>query len=754
MLTRLCAQFAVCLVILPVQQALCDEPPLILKLDTRLRGSAVAGPEGPLFIAADRIESTRPDIVEAHGHVEARQAGKNFFADFLRYDKELNQVKAKGNVRFEQAEAVINGESLFLKLDTYSGEMIKPEFELMAVPDLGHTDHPADSGNSGIQSITWPGRGHADRADFQDQDHFSLKQALYTTCPIDDEAWKLNVNDLDIDQAKNVGTAHGALLTFQDVPLLYTPWMNFPLDNKRKSGLLAPTFGTTSANGVEFTLPYYFNLAPNYDATFSPRYLSKRGLQLGGEGRYLMDSYKGSALLEFLDDQAKGRNRWAFLLQHEQQIDPTLIGKIDLQRVSDKDYFRDLSTLVVQTSQTLLPEQGTLDFANGLWQGQFLAQQFQLLQDPNSPITAPYARLPDITLKTVRSFGAFEGKLDSDFTYFQHPSQTNGARLIVYPQVKLPWENSFATANATFGINASYYALDNSAPKQSISRVLPISSLDGGFAMDRDFAFAGKQYQQTLEPRVYYVYIPYRDQSQIPVFDTARMDLNLDTLFSPNQYIGGDRINNANQLTMALTSRFIDSSSGQERLSLTLGQRYYFNSQLVTLPGETPTDTQASALVAAFDGKVTPNLRVDGNWEYNNSSSTTLLSNLSSSYIPGPGRLLNLGYRYVKDSVKEIDLSSQWPLTRRLSGLTRINYSVSDVHLVNGLLGFEYNGGCWGIRSVIQRLTTAQNTQNNAFFIQLILNGLGQLGSNPIDTLKQNIPGYATPNSFIPQPHP
>lgn len=729
MLTRLCALLAASLT-LPIRPALGAEPPLVLKQDTQLRGSAVAGAEGPLFIMADRIESSEPNIVEAYGQVEARQAGKNFFSNYLRYDTGLNQVYAKGQVRFEEAGVVVRGESLALKLDTYAGEITKPQFEL----------------------TTGPGRGCADRVDFKDQDHYSLKQALYTTCPVNNEAWKLKVSGLDIDQVKQVGTAHDALLTFKDVPLLYTPWMDFSLDNRRKSGVLAPTFGTTSKSGLELTLPYYFNLAPNYDATLTPRYLSKRGLQVGGEGRYLMESYQGNAIAEFLSDQASGGNRWAFLFQHQQQIDPSLTGRVDFQRVSDNDYYRDLSTLVVKTSQTLLPQQGTLNFDNGLWQGLFLVQNFQLLQDPNNPITMPYARLPEIGLKTDRTFGMLEGKLDSDFSYFRHPTQTEGARLIVYPQIKLPWENSFASVNAKFGVNASYYSLDNSAPKQTITRVLPISSLDGGFAMDRDFDFAGKRYQQTLEPRAYYLYVPFRNQSQIPVFDTAKLDLSLDQMFRENQYIGGDRVNDANQLTLALTSRLIDAESGLERLDLTLGQRYYFQKQQVTLPGETPRDSLATDLLAAFGGQVSSSLRVDGNWQYNTDLNTTFRSNLSASYKPAPGKLFNAGYRFIKGLAEQVDTSSQWPLTERLYGLGRINYSLRDHRLVEGLLGLEYNGGCWALRSVIQRVATAQNSRNNAFFIQLELNGLGRLGSNPIDVLKQSIPGYANTTDFIPQP--
>jgi LPS-assembly protein len=724
---RLCALLTASLILLPIGSASgASDAPLTLQLDTRLRGSAAAGDNGPIFISADRIESDQPDIIEAYGDVEARQSGRNFFSDYLRYNTQLKEIAAKGNVRFEESGGVLRGKSLTLKLDTYTGNMIQPEFTLSP----------------------GPGRGNANRADFKDQSHFTLDQALFTTCPVDDEDWKLTIDQLDIDQEKNIGTAHNALLTFKHVPLLYSPWMNFPLDNRRKSGMLAPTLGTTSKSGFEITLPYYFNLAPNYDATLSPRYMSRRGLQLGGEARYLMDNYKGSAEAEYLNDQISGNNRWAFRLQHQQALNADWIGKIDFQRVSDNNYFRDLSTLVSQTSQSLLPEQGSMDFDNGVWHGQVLVQQFQLLQDPNSPLVKPYSRLPEISLGTTRSIGWFETRLDTRADYFSDPIRTSGARLIAYPQVLLPWSNSYASATAKFGVNATYYALDSSAPERRISRVLPISSLDARLAMDRDFSFAGTQYQQTLEPRAYYVYIPYRDQSQIPVFDTARLDLNLDSLFRENQYIGGDRINDANQFTIAVTSRFIDAASGTERLNVTLGQRYYLDTQRVTLPGETPRGTLSTDFLAGFGGQINAQTRLDGNWEYDTGNGNTYSSNLNITYRPKPTSLLNVGYRYVRGSVEQIDLSSEWPLGGRVHGLVRVNYSLSANSLVEGLAGFEYNGGCWALRSVIQRLATAQNSTNNAFFIQLELNGLGQLGSNPIDVLKQSIPGYANSTNY------
>ncbi|MGO9444407.1 MAG: LPS-assembly protein LptD [Thiobacillaceae bacterium] len=730
MLAALRALFTGCILLQGTGPVFGAEPGIVLKLDTQLRGSAVAGAEGPLFVTADRIESHEPHVVNAYGQVEARRAGQNFFADFLRYDTELHLITARDHVRMERSDGVMSGESLKLQLDTDAGEMTKLEFAMAA----------------------GPGRGHADLAEFKDKEHYSMKRALYTSCPVDDEVWKLTADDLDIDQVKRVATGHDALLTFEDVPLIYSPWMDFSLDTGRKSGFIAPTFGTTSASGLEFTVPYYFNLAPNYDATVSPRYLSKRGLQFGLEGRYLMPSFQGIAQAEFLNDSATNEARWDVNLHHQEQIAPTLVGKIDFQRVSDNNYFRDLSTLVVQTSQTLLPEQGTLNYDNGVWQSQFMLQQFQLLQDPNNPIVAPYNRLPDITLKTDQVFGAVEAKLDSEYVYFQNPSQTQGSRLSLYPQVNLPWENRFASFNANFGVNATYYSLDNSVPKPDISRVLPLSSLDGKIVLERDIDFAGNQYEQTLEPRLFYVYVPYHNQSDIPVFDTARADLNLDELFAENQYIGGDRISNANEVTLALTSRLIDPKTGQERLDVTFGQRYYFQSEQVTLPGETPQEALATNLVAGFDGQVTPAIRVDGTWQFDTVNDKTLLSDLDVSYKPATGQLLNAAYRFIEGSTEQFDFSSQWPLTKRLHGLARVDYSIPDRSLVQGLMGLEYNGGCWAVRSVIQRLTTAENSRNNAFFVQLELNGLGQIGSNPLELLKQNIPGYANPIDFTTHP--
>ncbi len=707
---------------------------LVLKKDVELKGSAVAGKEGPLFLTADRIESTAPGIIEASGTVEARQGGQNFFADWLRYNTPLNLVEARGRVRLEQPALLVNGDSLKLDLDDYSGELTQPVYQFTAQP----------------------GRGNADRIDFVDKEHYKLQDATYTTCPVDNDDWYLEVNALDIDKSRNVGTARNASLHFLGVPILYTPWMDFPLSNARKTGILAPTFGTTQRSGVDILVPYYLNLAPNYDATLYPRLMSKRGVQLGGEFRYLLNDFHGVNRLEYLpNDNVVGRSRWSVALNNIYRLNATTEAGMLFNRVSDDDYFRDLSNLLAVTSIVHLDREAWLTTQHPNWYAELRAQRFQTLQDSTSPtpILEPYARLPQARLGVTRTFGnGLEFKLDSEATRFAHPTLVEGTRVLAYPTLRLPLTNSFGFLTPQIGWHSTYYALDDRAPVQHISRSLPIFSLDSGVVFDRPFRFARRDYEQTLEPRAYYVYAPYRDQSAIPVFDTAQLDFSYAQMFTENQFIGGDRVNDANQLTVAVTSRFTEAASGLERLQVTLGQRYYFSAQQVTLPGITPRSSNATDLLAAVSGQITRDWRVDTAWQFDTQNGTTIRQNLGVSYRPAPGRVVNLGYRFIDQTTEQVDLSAQWPLGKRWYGMFRYNYSFQDNKLVEGLAGLEYNGGCWALRGVLQRLATKEDQSTDAFFIQLELNGMGRIGSNPLDVLKHSVPGYRPSNEIIQTP--
>ncbi len=706
---------------------------LALKKDVELKGSAAAGKEGPLFLTADRIDSAAPNIVEASGNVEARRAGQNFFADWLRYDTAQNLVEARGRVRLEQPALLVSGDSLRLDLDDYSGELTQPVYRF-----------PAQQG-----------RGEAEHIDFIDENRFSLQDATYTTCPIDNEDWFLKVADLDIDRSRNVGTAHHASLRFLGVPILYTPWVNFPLSNARKTGMLAPTFGTTERSGLDILVPYYLNLAPNYDATLYPRLLSKRGVQLGGEFRYLLNDASGQNRLEYLpNDSEVDRSRWSVALNNIYHFNANTHAGMLYNRVSDDDYFRDLSNLISITSVSHLNREVWLATQHANWNADLRAQTFQTLQDSTAaPILEPYARLPQARLGATRTYeNGLEFNLTSEATRFAHPTLTEGTRVLAYPTLRLPLTNSFGFLTPQIGWHGTYYALDDSAPEQRITRNVPIFSLDSGVAFDRPFRFAGVDYEQTLEPRAYYVYAPYREQSAIPVFDTGLLDFSYAQMFTENQFIGGDRVNDANQLTVAVTSRFTEAGSGLERLQVTLGQRYYFSGQQVTLPGVAPRTSNTTDLLALVSGQITRDWRIDTGWQFDTQNGTTIRQNLGASYRPGPGRVLNFGYRFIDQTTEQIDLSAQWPLSNRWYGMFRYNYSFQDDKLVEGLAGVEYNGGCWAVRAVFQRLATKENQSTDALFFQLELSGMGRLGANPLDVLKHSVPGYRPSNEISQTP--
>jgi LPS-assembly protein len=715
---------------------------LRLKKDVELIGSAAVGKDAPVFIVADQIESTQKNVVEAEGQVEVRRAGQVLFADWLRYDLNLDEIRARGQVRLEKPSLVVTGDTLRLKLDDHSGEIDKPVY----------------------QFVDNPRRGDATHIEFINDNQYRLQDATYTTCPADQLDWQLKAENLDIDKSSEVGTARNVTLDFLGTPVFYSPWLNFPLTTARKSGFLAPTAGSTQAGGFDIVTPYYLNLAPNYDATLYPRWLSKRGLQLGVDFRDLHENSSGNTMLQYLaDDQETGTSRWGAFLKQQLHTDGGLTAGFDYNRVSDDNYFRDLSSQASLTSQTNLNQEVWLGLNRGWWSLDVRMQNFQTLQDPSAPIVPPYFRVPQVSLHAAQTFAyGLQFSLDAAATRFTHPTLVDGARLLATPTLTLPLTYAAGYLTPKLDWHLSHYNLGNlnnlndTAPERSLSYSIPIASIDAGLFLERPFSFNGQNYVQTLEPRAFYVYAPYVNQNAAPIFDTTVLDFSYVQMFSDNSFIGGDRVNNANQMTLALTSRFTESDSGIERLKLTLAQRYYFTTQLVTLhPTDPPVrDGQATDLLLAVSGQVTKAWRAATGWQVDSSTGQTQNLTLDTSYRPGPGRTLNFGYRFINGSTEQVDLSAQWPLSTRWQGMFRYNYSLLDKTLVEGLAGLEYNAGCWAVRGVFQHLVVSQSQTNNSVFFQLELNGMGQLGINPLKVLKQSIPGYMATDDFTETPTP
>lgn len=704
-----------------------DDGGLELRPQASLISVFPADEQTTTFLDADDMSGQQGGEIEAEGECELRRRGQVIRADRLIYRQTEDEVLARGQVHLEQDGNVTSGPELAMKLNSRQGYMREPVYRLVQ-PNA---------------------RGVAENLEFAGEEKYLITRGTYTTCAEGSDDWFLRVGELELDRVSQIGTAYHASMVFKGVPFMYMPWMTFPLNNQRQSGFLTPTLGSSGKNGVEFSLPYYWNIAPERDATITPRFLGRRGLQLSSEYRYLDPLYAGEVRAEGLsNDAVTGESRYALSLRHGQYLGAGWSAGLNLQKVSDDNYFRDLTTTLASTSQTHLPREGALAYSGyGL---NFLAraQNFQTLQDPLAPLLPPYARLPQLMLNgSWRNFPALDLGLNSEWVDFSHPSLVNGRRLTFYPSVALPLMRSYAYFTPKIGVHSTRYALgdNNLAALPDATRTLPIFSVDSGLFFERDSQWQGRDAVQTLEPRLYYLYAPYRDQSQLPNFDSALADFNYTMMFSENQFVGGDRINDANQLTAALTSRLLDQQSGQEWLRATIGQRFYFQDQRVVLDGMAGRTGSSSDILAAFSGRVTSFWHADAGVQYNQDQRQIQKTGLGMRYQPEPGKVLNLGYRYNRDAlnpIKQADISTQWPFSGRWQGVGRWNYSFHDSKLLEGLAGLEYNGGCWAARVVMHRFATATAQTSDSILFQLELFGMGKIGSNPLDILKRNISGY------------
>jgi len=702
----------------------------------------------PVFVEADRVQGTQDQNIEASGNARLRKGDQAFFADWMRHDTPTDVLTAKGNVRLEQGNEIIEGESLRYELATDRGNMERPSYLLMSVPAAG----PISAANARFAQSD--GRGTAERLLFEGPGKYRIESASYTTCEPGNDAWFLRARQLDIDRSRDVGVARDASIVFFDQSIFYTPYLSFSLHQQRKSGFLTPSYRTSNTTGFEFTVPFYWNIAPEMDATLYPRYMTKRGLQMGGEFRYLNPRWKGEARAEVLNnDQQVSRDRWGLFTKHQQDLGNAWNGTLNLNRVSDGKYFTDLSTLIAGTSQVHLTNDVTLSrggtWGNGGTYGfSAFAQRWQTLQsDPLAPLVPPYNRQPQLTL-TAQRLGTRWGDFDllGSFVAFDHPSLVNGRRTVVNPSFSLPLQNAFAFVTPKFGAHITHYGIgaNNAAGLPDTTRTLPIFSAESGVVFERETFAGGQKLIQTLEPKAYYVYIPYKDQSRLPNFESGLQDINFATIFTENQFSGHDRINDANQVTVGASSRFIDADSGIERLRAAVAQRYYFEPQRVTVPGvpSRASDSNTSDLLAALGGNIAKNWTAEAGWQYNTDLRQTQKFNVATRYQPQAGKVLNLAYRETVNTLRQTDFSAQWPIDGRWTAVGRWNYSLRDGRTLEALAGIEYNDRCWTLRVVAHRFATTTSDASTSIFVQLELSGLSRIGTSPLDVLRRNIGGY------------
>jgi LPS-assembly protein len=693
-------------------------------------------------ITATESRGENERFLEATGNVEMRSPSREVLADYIYYDVALDTIRAKGNVAIRSWQDLVTGPELEFKRDTETGFMKSPKFVL------------------GL----YKGRGAADELLFTGEDQYRVIRGTYSTCVDANPAWRLDVGTLDVNEQTGVGTAKDARVYIGGVPVAWLPHFTFPLKNERKSGFLAPTYATSEARGFEIQVPYYLNLAPNYDATLTPRIMTKRGVMINGQFRYIFATPFGTAFgettSEYLpNDRIEKRDRDALNVRHTQLFSPNLSLQLNYNRVSDPRYFIDLADFVAITSITTLPRDATLTYRQFDWTFSARAQRFQTLQDPAAFVLPPYDRMPQLTAESpVYKFGAsrrIEVQTTTDVSRFEYPNASNpsGYRAYNYTSFAYRYEQPGYFVTPRISLHSSRYKLIGLFDDfKNGNRVVPMSSLDGGMYFDRDANYFGQAFRQTLEPRAMFTYIPYRDQSQIPVFDTALADFNQQQLFNENRYVGQDRIGDTSQLSIGITSRLLDADSQKERMRFTLGNRIYFKPQRVVLT-ESPRVRNATDFLLSAQGRVTDSLFLEANSQYNAEEGRSERLSFGMRYSPDRLRTLNVNFRSIRElntlsgtgpiRVKQLDASAQWPIYRNLYGVGRMNYSIADKRLTEGVIGLEYDGCCYVIRAVAQRLATSSTTSTTAFFLQLELNGLARVGASPLDLLKRNIPGYA-----------
>ncbi len=690
-------------------------------------------PGAPVQIEAERVLLTAGDSARFSGEVLIRRQDQRLRADRASYDLRADRVEARGDVEYAMPGLAVIAEHARMRLEGRRGRLDAAEYWL-----------EARHGSGRAETVRMDGP------------ETRLARVTYTTCDPDDVDWELSARRLTLHHDRGVGEARGVVTRFKGVPLFYSPYLSFPLDDRRKSGFLVPSVGRSDDSGTDVSVPYYLNLAPEYDATLTPRYLSERGAMLGAELRYLTPGGRGQLYGEGLpDDDLFGEDRGYARLEHDERFGARWRASVRAEDVSDTSYFDDLGGSLDAVSRTHLPRRASLAYAGPAVSAHTRVDAYQTIDPTLSPRQHPYERLPRVALDVhprARWLG-LEASLETEAVSFEHDVKVDGARLDAYPRLALPLGAPGYFVTPAAGLRYTAYELNGAAPGADTTptRTVPITSLDTGLVFERDTRWGETALIQTLEPRLFYLYVPFRAQDDLildadgtpAVFDTGRLDLNLTSLFRENRFSGPDRIGDADQLTTALTSRVLERDSGREWLRASLGQIHYFRDREVTLPGE-PTGTDArSPLVADLALTPTEAWMLHGGLRWDPVEEVTEVGSVRIQYRPRGDKIVNLAYRQRRGVLEQTDLSFVWPLTRRWHAVGRWSYSLREDLTLEGLGGLEYESCCWALRLVGRRYVNDQaDGAEAAIMLQLELKGLTSIGETVGRLLERDILGY------------
>ncbi len=705
-----------------------------------------------------QAKSSRLDGEQAaylSGDVSIEEGYRRLSSDTAEFDRTTKVITLQGNVVIREPGMLVRADRAVVDQDNGSG-LLEPADYLL------HKEHI---------------RGTASSLRRKEDETLVLDQASYTLCEPSNNSWELRASRISIDQEEGVGRARNARVNIKGVPVFYSPYLQFPTNDQRLSGFLFPSYSSSSIGGFDISIPYYLNLAPNYDATITPRYMSERGWITETEGRYMNNKSSwvvGGTYLD--DDESTGEERWLASVRETGRLSENWTTQIDFTRVSDEDFFDDLSTVGLNISRlTHLDQLAQLQFSNDDWQGYGKLHQFQTIEPTILPLNRPYKLLPQLNAARTQTNEPFELQylLGAQYTYFDHEERTRGHRVYAETGVSYPMEWRAAFLTPTVKIKHASYSLSKSVQDEIAfgddeepNYTVPLFNIDGGLYFERALELHDSPFVQTLEPRLYYLYAHEQDQSDIPLFDTTPLTFSFSQLFREDRFTGHDRVGDANQLTIGVTTRFIDDDTGDERLAASLGQIFYFDDRTVvavddrTAAINTPQERDNSASNSVVAGEVlfkpTRELRLASSILWDSRQDRANEGGLELQYRPeGNKMLFNAGYRYRRDglvvepdgslkldTIEQTDFSAVFPLSKRWQVYARWQWDLKNGNTIEDLLGVQYSDCCWDMRLVYQKALDSSNTLDHAVYLQFVLRGLGRLGDKIDRILERSIVGY------------
>jgi LPS-assembly protein len=746
----------------PDNFALCRPNAMLEFYDPSLPQNTDLRPTAKTYVQAEHVDSSNQTVYHLSGRVKMDRADQQVQADRIDYNDETTDYDARGDVRYQEAGELLSADHMQGNTNANRG-----------IAD----------GNLRFQMLLSHGNGTADQAHMLDAQHSRYSRVAYSTCDIGHHLWEIRAKKLTINKETGRGVARDATMRLGHVPFLYLPYMSFPVDNRRMSGFLYPTFSHTTRGGYTFSIPYYLNLAPNYDATLEPRLYSLRGPMLAGQARYLFPGTSGQLDFEYLakdrfDDttlsptatDTLGRDRWLMKYTDSTALWPGWSFGTSINRASDRNYLRDFGSDLYTISTGTLASNAYINGSGNWWSASFGADYYQNV-DPSLPDSVvQYKRWPRATFNLDIPLNRWlEAGLSSEAVAFRKQDVIEGDRLDLYPFIGADFQGAAWFVRPKVAWRYTAYQLSNGYQNYGFygplaagqaspftdrtpSRSLPIASLDSGLIFERDTSLFGSNYTQTLEPRLYYLYAPYRDQSNLPLFDTTLMSFDYWQLFSPNQYSGADRQMNANNLTAAVTTRLLDES-GVERLSLSFGQIRYFTPQKVPLTGTTATDFAGSDYVVELGSQLSDDWRLNGSYQWNPHSRQTDMGTVELQRRIGLDGVLNFSYRFRRSLLEQYDASVVYPVSDRWRLLGHWTYSVMDKRTVEAMAGIQYESCCVklsllgrhyvnGYDGLVPITTTANPGTNNAIMFELEFKGMGAFNGQTETYLRRGILGY------------